>query len=526
MDIESEINRRRTFGIISHPDAGKTTLTEKLLLFGGAIQVAGAVKAKKAGRYVTSDFMEIEKQRGISVSTSVMGFEYRGIRINLLDTPGHEDFCEDTYRTLTAVDSVIMVIDASKGVESQTLKLLEVCRMRATPIITFINKLDRESRDPIELLDEVEKELGMTLSPMSWPIGSGKAFQGVWNRFASAMVLFRPHKTGTDPDSTAISDLTSPQLDAMIGSREAEALREELAVLDVYPTFNRVEFLAGKMTPIFFGSALNNFGIRELLDCFIEFSPPPQPRMTTTRRVDPTEPKFSGFIFKIHANIDPKHRDRIAYLRIVSGIFNRNQSMRCYRTQKTLKASNPTAFMAQEKSIIDVAYPGDIVGLHDTGNFQIGDSLTAGEPLQFLGIPKFSPEIFKTLVNLDPMKSKQLAKGISQLCEEGVAQVFSWPDGRKVVGTVGQLQFDVIAYRLQAEYGASVRFDPLNFVKACWVVATEKAELDRFVSLRRTQIVEDDHGHPVYLALTRWSLDREIRENTRIQFLTTQELVQ
>lgn len=514
-----EIARRRTFGIVSHPDAGKTTLTEKLLLFGGAIQVAGAVKAKKASRHATSDFMEIERQRGISVATSVMGFEYRGIKINLLDTPGHEDFCEDTYRTLTAVDSALMVIDSAKGVEAQTYKLLDVCRMRQTPVMTFINKMDREARSPIELLDEIEQRLGMTVCPITWPIGSGRAFKGVWHLITHELVLYRPHATHASVDAVVISDLNDTRLDEWVGSDWADTLRSEVAlVTGVYPAFDRDAYHRGELTPVFFGSALNNFGVKELLDCFVEDAPPPQPRVTDKRVVLPSDPHFSGFVFKIHANIDPKHRDRIAFLRVCSGTFERNQRVVNVATQKTIRCSNPTAFMAQEKDIIDVAYPGDIIGLHDTGSLKIGDTLSAGEMMTFKGIPHFSPELFRVCVNLNPLKSKQLQKGLLQLCEEGVAQWFTLYDGRKVVGTVGALQFEVIQYRLEHEYGAQCRFDALGFVKACWVVPKEGESLDRLMSTRKVQLATDSEGRLVYMAQTRWGLDRDRDEFKEVTF--------
>jgi peptide chain release factor 3 len=525
MTLEKEISRRRTFGIISHPDAGKTTLTEKLLLFGGAIQVAGAVKAKKASRHATSDFMEIEKQRGISVATSVMGFEYKGIKINLLDTPGHQDFCEDTYRTLTAVDSALMVVDASKGVEAQTLKLLEVCRMRHTPVITFINKLDREAQDPIELLDEIEQKLKIKVCPLSWPIGMGKAFKGVYSLYENRLVLFKPHQKQDSPDTVNLTSLDDPNLLNYVEASQIADLKEQVELVKgVYPEFNPQDYREGKVTPVFFGSALNNFGVRELLDCFVQISPNPRPRETETRLVDPFEKKFSGFIFKIHANIDPKHRDRIAFLRICSGTFKRSEWYSHVRLSKNMRFSNPTAFMAQEKSIIDEAYPGDIIGLHDTGNFKIGDVLTEGETLTFKGIPSFSPEIFKIVVNLNPLKTKQLQKGLEQLCEEGVAQFFSRPnDSRTIVGTVGALQFEVIQYRLEHEYGALCRFDALSFIKACWITSSNSRLLDEFCKQRHSQIAHDITGHPVYLAETKWSLEREIKENPEITFHSTSE---
>lgn len=524
--LDDEIQRRRTFGIISHPDAGKTTLTEKLLLFGGAIQVAGAVKAKKTNRHVTSDFMEIERQRGISVATSVMGFNYNGTKINLLDTPGHQDFCEDTYRTLTAVDSAVMVIDASKGVESQTYKLLEVCRMRHTPIITFLNKLDREGLDPIDLLDEIESKLKMKVCPMSWPIGMGKSFKGVYSLFEKRLILFKTHQKQDSESSIEIRDLNDPILETQIGQSLADQLRHDVALVSgVYPNFDKAAYLAGDVTPVFFGSALNNFGVRELLDCFVNISPPPKPRETTTRQVQPDENKMTGFIFKIHANIDPKHRDRIAFLRICSGTFERNKKYVHVRSEKPYRCSNPTAFMAQDKEIVDLAYPGDIIGLHDTGTLKIGDTITEGEMMQFKGIPSFSPEVFKIVVNEDPMKTKQLQKGLEQLCEEGVSQLFFELDGpRRIVGVVGVLQFEVIQYRLAHEYGAQCRFDPLDFFKACWISSSKPGVLDAFTKQHRRNVIKDIAGRPVYAAETQWQLDRVISEHPDILFQTSAEL--
>lgn len=522
---ENEILRRRTFGIISHPDAGKTTLTEKLLLFGGAINTAGAVKAKKATRHATSDFMEIERQRGISVATSVMGFEYRDRKINLLDTPGHEDFCEDTYRTLTAVDSALMVIDATKGVEAQTYKLLDVCKMRHTPIITFMNKLDREGCDPIGLLDEIEAKLKMKVSPMSWPISCGKRFKGVYNLYENKLVLFKSHGKQSEENAVHITSLSDPKLEETIGEDHAKELRDDIDLITgIYPPFDHKDYLAGIVTPVFFGSALNNFGVKEILDFFIENAPSPLPRQTEERIVYPQDKNFSGFIFKIHANIDPKHRDRIAFLRICSGTFERNQKITNIRTGKVLRPANPTAFMAQAKEIIDTAYPGDIVGIHDTGNIKIGDTLTNGETLHFKGIPHFSPELFKYVVNLEPLKTKQLFKGLEQLGEEGVAQVFTrYNSPERLVGTVGALQFEVIQYRLEHEYGAKCRFDNLNFIKACWLETQDDNTLQEFIRSRTSQIAKDISGKIVYLAETQWSLEREIRENPDIAFHFTSE---
>ena len=526
MELKKEIEKRKTFGIVSHPDAGKTTLTEKLLLFGGAIQVAGAVKSNKIKRSATSDFMEIERQRGISVATSVMAFEYRGLKINILDTPGHQDFAEDTFRTLTAVDSVIVVIDVAKGVEQQTKKLVEVCRMRNTPIIVFINKLDREGKDAFDLLDEVEEDLGLSVCPLSWPIGMGQRFKGVYSLYKKNLVLFRPHgKQKDEEDIVEISDLESELLDKQIGASDAKTLREEVKMLkEVYPAFDREYYLEGLMSPVFFGSAINNFGVKELLDCFVEIAPTPLPRPTEERIVKPLEDQFSGFVFKIHANMDPKHRDRIAFLRICSGKFERNTNYLHVRKEKKIKFSNPTAFMASKKSIVDEAFPGDIVGLYDSGNFKIGDSLTEGEVLNFKGIPSFSPEQFRYVNNADPMKSKQLAKGLDQLMDEGVAQLFIKEDnGRKIVGTVGALQFEVIQYRLKHEYGASCTYEPVMLHKACWISSDDPVALKEFLNRRKRDIARDKDGNLVFLAESAWMLQSAQENFPKIDFHFTSE---
>ncbi|MGB0789440.1 MAG: peptide chain release factor 3, partial [Marinirhabdus sp.] len=468
MALQQEINRRKTFGIISHPDAGKTTLTEKLLLFGGAIQEAGAVKSNKIKKGATSDFMEIERQRGISVATSVLAFEYKGIKINILDTPGHKDFAEDTFRTLTAVDSVIVVIDVAKGVEAQTEKLVEVCRMRNIPIIVFVNKLDREGKGTFELLDEIEQKLHLRATPLSFPIGMGHDFKGIYSIWEKKLNLFSGDSKKAIDKTIEITTIESERLTELVGEGAARTLREELEIVaGIYPPFNSDEYLAGQLQPVFFGSALNNFGVRELLDCFIEIAPKPQPKHSSARLVKPEENQFSGFVFKIHANMDPKHRDRLAFVKIVSGKFERNTNYLHVRHGKKMKFSSPNAFFAKKKQVVDVSYPGDIVGLHDTGNFKIGDTLTQGELMQYKGIPSFSPEFFRYINNADPMKSKQLEKGIDQLMDEGVAQLFTLQlNGRKVIGTVGALQFEVIQYRLEHEYGASCRYENLNVHKA------------------------------------------------------------
>ncbi len=507
MGFKEEIGRRKTFGIISHPDAGKTTLTEKLLLFGGAIQSAGAVKSNKIKKSATSDFMDIERQRGISVATSVMAFDYRGKKINILDTPGHQDFQEDTFRTLTAVDSVIVVIDVAKGVETQTEKLVKVCRMRDTPIIVFINKMDREGLDGFDLLDELETKLGLLVRPLSWPVGMGRDFQGVYNLYERKLVLFNPHGKQTG-DVFEINDLTSDELDKEVGEKAANTLREEVKMIDeIYPVFEKEDYLEGLLSPVFFGSAINNFGVKELLDCFVDIAPTPLPRITEEREIDPNEDKFSGFVFKIHANMDPKHRDRIAFLRICSGTFKRNTNYFHVRQERKMKFSNPTSFMAAKKSIVEEAYPGDVIGLYDSGNFKIGDALTEGEKLHFKGIPSFSPEQFRYVVNKDPLKSKQLAKGLTQLMDEGVAQLFHREfNNRKIIGTVGALQFDVIQYRLKHEYGASCAYEPVNLHKACWIECPDETKLKEFLTRRKRDMATDKDGNNVFLAESAWTM--------------------
>ncbi|MDF2436752.1 MAG: prfC [Bacteroidota bacterium] len=520
MTTQEEIKRRRSFGIIAHPDAGKTTLTEKLLLFGGAIQTAGAVKSNKIKKHTTSDFMEIERQRGISVATSVMGFDYKGLKINLLDTPGHEDFAEDTYRTLTAVDSVIMLIDCAKGVEPQTRKLLEVCRMRSTPVIVFINKLDREGKDPFDLLEEIEKELRIDLRPLSWPISMGKTFKGVYNLYEKSLTVFNPGEKQTLENSIEIKDLNDGTLDKLIGEDYAKTLRNDVELLEAgYPKFEVEEYLEAMVSPVFFGSAVNNFGVRELLDAFIRIAPSPKGRITDAKEINPEDKNFSGFIFKIHANLDPKHRDRIAFLRIVSGKFERNRNYYHVREGRNMKFSNPTAFMAQDKSVVDEAYPGDIIGLYDSGNFKIADTLTEGEKFHFKGIPQFSPELFKYVVNTDPMKTKQLNKGLEQLTDEGVAQLFTKrTDNRKVLGTVGALQFEVIQHRLKSEYSASCSYEMISLYKACWISSKDKKKLEEFIFDKAHHMANDKEGRPVFLAESAWALQMAEEKNPDIKF--------
>ncbi|MTI22807.1 peptide chain release factor 3 [Fulvivirga sp. RKSG066] len=525
MALKEEIAKRRTFGIISHPDAGKTTLTEKLLLFGGAIQSAGAVKSNKIKMHARSDWMEIEKQRGISVATSVMGFNYKDKKINILDTPGHQDFAEDTYRTLTAVDSVIMVIDCVKGVEMQTEKLMEVCRMRNTPVICFINKLDREGRDPYDLLDEIEEKLRIKVRPLSWPISMGKTFKGVYSLVNNSLHLFKGSKSKLDGEGLNITDLSDPQLDTEVGENDANQLREDVELIEgVYSKFDVEEYRAGKVAPVFFGSAVNNFGVKELLDSFIDFAPEPLPRETEERLVKPDENKFSGFIFKIHANMDPNHRNRIAFARICAGKFERGKNYFHVRDNKKIRFSNTTMFMAQEKELVDEAWPGDIVGLYDTGNLKIGDTLSEGEKGMYKGIPSFSPEIFKEVINKDAMKTKQLEKGLNQLMEEGVAQLFSYELGaRKVVGTVGALQFEVIQHRLKNEYNASCDFMPMNLYKACWIHSTDKKKLNEFIDSKFRHIAKDKDGKLVFMAESKAWLSMVQDNFPEIEFHFTSE---
>ena len=520
-----EVKRRRTFAIVSHPDAGKTTLTEKLLLFGGAIHVAGAVKSNMIKKTATSDFMEIERQRGISVSTSVMEFEHNGYKVNILDTPGHQDFAEDTYRTLTAVDSVIIVIDHAKGVETQTRKLMEVCRMRKTPVIVFVNKLDRPGNDPFELLDEIEKELKIKVRPLSWPISQGPTFKGVYNLFEQKLFLFSgDDKQTVSDDIIEIKDIHSPELDKYTKPYTQRFLEEIELVNEVYPEFDINTYLSGEVAPVFFGSALNNFGVKELLDCFVQIAPYPRPTVTDVRTISPFEDKMTGFVFKIFANMDPNHRNRIAFLKICSGKFERNKPYLHVGLNKTFRFSSPNAFLADKKSIVEFAYPGDIVGLPDSGNFKIGDTLTEGEILNFKGIPSFSPELFRYVENADPLKFKQLAKGIDQLTDEGVAQLFTQKsNGRKIIGTVGALQFDVIQYRLEHEYGAKCRYENFSLHKACWMETTNKSQLDDFRIRKYNNLALDKQGREVFLADSPYSLQMAIEKFPDIKFHFTSE---
>ena len=526
----NEIQRRRTFAIISHPDAGKTTLTEKFLLFGGQIQVAGAVKSNKIRKTATSDWMDIEKQRGISVSTSVMEFDYlpdnengEPYKVNILDTPGHQDFAEDTYRTLTAVDSAIIVVDSAKGVEAQTRKLMEVCRMRNTPVIIFINKMDREGRNPFDLLDELEEELQIKVRPLSWPIGQGQRFKGVYNIYEQQLNLFTQNKQRVTEKATV--DIASGELEEKVGGREAQQLRDDLELVNgVYPAFDKETYRNAEVAPVFFGSALNNFGVQELLNCFVDIAPSPKPTKAEERMVEPTESKFTGFIFKITANIDPNHRSCIAFCKVCSGKFVRNQPYLHVRQGKTVRFSSPTQFMAQRKSTVEEAYPGDIVGLPDNGIFKIGDTLTEGELLHFRGLPSFSPLLFKYIENEDPMKSKQFQKGLGQLMDEGVAQLFvNQFNGRRIVGTVGQLQFEVIQYRLEHEYNAKCRWEPVHLHKACWVEASDAEDLDNFKKRKYQYMAKDTEGRDVFLADSGYVLSMAQQDFKNIRFHFTSE---
>jgi len=519
MELKDEIQRRRTFAIISHPDAGKTTLTEKLLLFGGAIHVAGAVKSNKIRKTATSDWMEIEKQRGISVATSVMGFDYENYKINILDTPGHQDFAEDTYRTLTAVDSVIIVVDIAKGVEMQTRKLMEVCRMRKTPVMIFVNKLDRDGLDPFDLLDELEQELKIHVRPLSWPIEQGARFKGVYNIYEEKLDLYTPSKQ-TITESIEFKQINHPDLEKRIGEDEAEKLRSDLELIQgVYSEFDTTLYLEGELAPVFFGSALNNFGVKELLDCFVRIAPFPRPVQALERKIDPETDPFSGFVFKIHANMDPNHRSCIAFLKICSGKFERNTNYKHVRLDKMMKFTQATAFMAQKKETVEEAFAGDIIGLPDTGNFKIGDTLTAGEILHFKGLPSFSPEMFKYIENADPMKTKQLNKGIEQLMDEGVAQLFiNQFNGRKIIGTVGQLQFEVIQYRLLHEYGAQCKWEPIHLFKACWIESDSPEALENFKKRKQQYMAKDKEGRDVFLADSNYVLQMAQQDFKDIRF--------
>jgi len=522
--LQKEIQRRRTFGIISHPDAGKTTLTEKLLLFGGAIQMAGQIKARKASRHATSDWMSVEKDRGISVTSSVMKFNYSHHELNLLDTPGHQDFSEDTYRVLTAVDSAVMVIDNAKGVESQTRKLMEVCRQRNTPILTFINKLDREGLEPLEILNEIEETLQVECAPLSWPIGMGKSFKGTYNRYRKELTLFTPGQDTLPGDSVTISRLDDPRLDELLG-RQADTLREDLELLDgAANPFELEQYLKGNQTPVFFGSAINNFGVKEMLDTFIEIAPCPGPRPATSRVVLPQEEEFSGFVFKIQANMDKAHRDRMAFLRICSGKFTRGMKVRHHRLGKEIILSNATIFMAQDRTNVDEAFPGDIIGIHNHGTIQIGDTFSEKEPLRFTGIPNFAPEHFRRVRLKNPLKAKQLQKGLVQLSEEGAVQVFRpLLNGDVILGAVGVLQFEVTVERLKAEYGVDAAYEPVDLGSARWVHCRDKKILEEFQGKNKSHLALDAAGNLTFLETSEWMMGHAVEKNPDIDFVKTRE---
>lgn len=524
MQLTHEIQKRRTFAIISHPDAGKTTLTEKLLLFGGAIQLAGTVKSRKSSRHATSDWMELEKQRGISVTTSVMQFPYRDYVINLLDTPGHEDFSEDTYRTLTAVDSALMVIDASKGVEPRTIKLLEICRMRNVPILTFINKMDRDARDPVELLDEIESVLKIKCAPITWPIGMGKFFKGVYHLQEKVIYHYQPGKGDRVKESEKIQGLDDSKLDEWLGQM-ASLFRDEIQLVQGGSNeFSLEKYLSGQLTPVFFGSAINNFGIRELLEAIVTYAPCTQMRPTLTREVSPSEEKFSGFIFKIQANMDPAHRDRIAFLRICSGRYVSGMKMFHVRLGRNILVHNALTFMASEREHVDEAYPGDIIGLHSHGLMQIGDTFTQGETLKFTGIPYFAPEIFRLIRLKDPLKMKALQKGLIQLSEEGATQVFRpMQTNEWILGAVGTLQFDVVAYRLQNEYNVMCAYEPVQVAIVRWIKSSNTKKLEEFKHTLANYLAVDGENNLAYLAPNRVNLSLAQERWPDIEFVATRE---
>ncbi|HRP71854.1 MAG TPA: peptide chain release factor 3 [Luteimonas sp.] len=524
-DVSAEAARRRTFAIISHPDAGKTTLTEKLLLFGGAIQMAGSVKGRKAARHATSDWMALEQERGISVTRSVMQFPYEGRIVNLLDTPGHADFGEDTYRVLTAVDSALMVIDVAKGVEERTIKLMEVCRMRDTPIMTFINKLDREGKDPIELLDEVETVLGIQCAPVTWPIGMGKRLKGVVHLVTGEVHLYEQGRNFTRQDSTIFASVDDPQLEARIGADMLAGLRDELELVQgASHAFDAGEYLAGRQTPVFFGSAVNNFGVQPLLDFFVRHAPSPRARETTERKVQPDEDKLTGFVFKIQANMDPQHRDRVAFMRVCSGRFAAGMKAFHVRSGKEMKLANALTFMASDREIAAEAYPGDVIGIHNHGTISIGDTFTEGEQLSFTGIPNFAPELFRRARLRDPLKLKQLQKGLAQLSEEGATQFFRpLMSNDLILGAVGVLQFDVVAYRLKDEYGVDAIFEPVQVATARWVKCADAKKLEEFRDKNALNLAIDAAGELVYLAPTRVNLQLAQERAPAVTFMATRE---
>jgi peptide chain release factor 3 len=522
-ELLKEVGKRRTFAIISHPDAGKTTLTEKLLMYGGAIQEAGAVKARRAARHATSDWLEIEKQRGISVSSSVMQFEYEGHTINLLDTPGHEDFSEDTYRVLTAVDAAVMVIDAAKGVEAQTIKLLEVCRLRDTPIITFVNKFDREVRGPLDILQEIEDTLKIDCAPVSWPIGMGKSFRGVFDLLSDRLLRFRGGQERQSKDTEILTGLDNPRLDELF-PYETEVLREEVGLIrGASSPFDLEMFLAGMQTPVFFGSGINNFGVQEVLKALIAWAPPPQPRPADERIVDPAEPELTGFVFKIQANMDPKHRDRIAFFRICSGRYEPGKKLQHLRLGREMRVANAQTFMANSRKSSEGAVAGDIIGIHNHGQLQIGDTLTEGEQLTFRGIPYFAPELFVRARPEDPLKTKQLQKGLKELGEEGAVQVFTNELGRKLLGAVGRLQFDIVAHRLKGEYNVDALYEPADIYTARWLSFPDKVTQQKFMQRESASLAQDVDGNPVYLASSRYKLQITQERFPDVGFHATRE---
>jgi len=526
-DVSLQARRRRTFAIISHPDAGKTTLTEKLLLFGGAIQLAGSVKGRKAARHATSDWMKMEQERGISVTSSVMQFPYRDCVVNLLDTPGHADFGEDTYRVLTAVDSALMVIDVAKGVEERTIKLMEVCRLRATPIMTFINKLDREGKGPIELLDEVEHVLGIRCAPVTWPIGMGKRLKGVVHLLTGEVHLYEHGRSFTRRDSTIFPSLDAPGVADAVGAAMLTELRNELELVQgaAHP-FDLDDYRAARQTPVFFGSAVNNFGVQLLLDFFVRHAPPPQPRATTTRQVEPDEEKLTGFVFKIQANMDPQHRDRVAFMRVCSGRFSAGMKALHVRSGKEMKLANALTFMASDREIATEAYPGDVIGIHNHGTVAIGDTFTEGEVLSFTGIPNFAPELFRRARLRDPLKLKQLQKGLTQLSEEGATQFFRpLMSNDLILGAVGTLQFDVVAYRLKHEYGVEAIFEPVTIATARWIQCDDERTLEQFRDKNATNLALDAADQLVYLAPTRVNLQLAQERAPGVVFNATREHV-
>lgn len=525
MNKHDETARRRTFAIISHPDAGKTTITEKLLLFGGAIQMAGAIRARRADRHAASDFLEMEKERGISVSTAVMSFDYDGYAVNLLDTPGHADFSEDTYRVLTAVDSALMVLDNAKGVETRTKALMDVCRLRDTPVVTFANKLDREGLDPFELMQNVEQNLGLATVPLTWPIGMGKRFEGIYDLVHRRVVFYEPTQRGRRNAQVLLEDLDDGQLDGWVGTLLADKLREEIELLGALEAFDHDAFLAGKQSPIFFGSAVNNFGVQELLDGFVRLAPPPLPRPTLTREVSPDEEAFTGFCFKIQANLDKRHHDRMAFLRVTSGQYERGMRLNHIRTGKSFTVNNATTFLAQTRVITETAFPGDIIGLHNHGGIRIGDSFTEGESLKFTGIPAFAPELFRRVVLLDPLKTKALLKGLHELCEEGAAQFFRPLEGNDyIVGALGALQFDVIASRLDNEYNVRARFESVPLAAARWITCDDPEVLQTFIDQNRRRVYVDIGDNHAYIAQSDWAVEYAVQQNPKVAFHKTVEI--